>query len=450
MNNVWRFIGLMSLVLFIHLGVQAQEVSIKQVQQAMNDLTSSKRDLKDAQGKVCPAVSVQLSIEEGISFREAVQVEPKTGGYTVFVPAYTKQLTVLRADTVLCQVLFPQWNIQQLEPNNTYSVELAVKLDLDMVFRVEPATAQVTVNGVDVPLDKEGVGTFACEVNQTYNYTISAPGYVSFSDAFMITPEDDRVDPINVSLERQTVPVRFYCNAKEFEVLLDNESWGLVDHDEEIELPVGNWDLRIVADGYEAYSQSVRIADGIEPIRVGLKSSDEVSKKLRPRMSIFVGGGVGFPIEQRTNMNKDNVTAYPVRVGFDMDIFVSRFFTIRPGLEFMALLGDKMKQDDKTPYSVNLFALANFNAPLGKFNRHHFSIGVGPLVGFSGLLSDDKNSSSSSNVDETKKVLYGGRVEARITLNHIIFGMNIDYMRCDYTIGGKGLIAPMLHVGYKF
>ena len=263
----------------------------------------------------------------------------------------------------------------------------------------------------------------------------------------MITPEDDRVDPINVSLERQTVPVRFYCNAKEFEVLLDNESWGLVDHDEEIELPVGNWDLRIVADGYEAYSQSVRIADGIEPIRVGLKSSDEVSKKLRPRMSIFVGGGVGFPIEQRTNMNKDNVTAYPVRVGFDMDIFVSRFFTIRPGLEFMALLGDKMKQDDKTPYSVNLFALANFNAPLGKFNRHHFSIGVGPLVGFSGLLSDDKNSSSSSNVDETKKVLYGGRVEARITLNHIIFGMNL---RCDYTIGGKGLIAPMLHVGYKF
>ena len=60
MNNVWRFIGLVSLALFIHLGAQAQEVSIKQVQQAMNDLTSSKRDLKDAQGKVCPAVSVQL------------------------------------------------------------------------------------------------------------------------------------------------------------------------------------------------------------------------------------------------------------------------------------------------------------------------------------------------------------------------------------------------------
>lgn len=449
MNNVWRFIGLVSLALFIHLGVQAQEVSIKRVQLDMNNTTSSKRDLKDAQGKVCPAVSVQLSIEEGISFREQVQVEPKTGGYTVFVPAYTKQLTVLRADTVLCQVHFPQWGIQQLEPNNTYSVELAVKLDLDKVFKVEPATAQVTVNGVNVPLDKEGVGAFACEMNQMYSYTISAPGYESKSGDFIIAPDADRVEPVNVSLERQTVPVRFACNAKEFEVLLDNESWGLVGNDEAIDLPVGDWELRIVADGYEAYSQSVRIADGIEPIRVGLKSSDEVSKKLRSRGSIFVGGGVGFPIEKRTEMNKDNVTAYPVRVGLDIDVFVSRFFTIRPGLEFMALLGDKMKRDDKTPYSVNFNLLANFNAPLGKFNRHHFSIGVGPIIGWGGLLDEEKNTTTNSE-DEDSKLLYGGRAEARITINHFIFGMNIDYLRCDYTIGGKGMIAPMLHIGYKF
>lgn len=448
MNNVCRFIGLL-VCLFIHLGLHAQEVSIKQVQHVANDLTSSKRDLKDSQGKVCPAVLVQLSIDEGIFFCEGVKVEPKTGGYTVFVPAYTKQLTVMQADTVLCEVIFPKWDIMQLEPNNTYSVELAVKLNLDKVFKVEPATARVEVNGEQVPLDAEGVGAFSCEVNKMYNYTISAPGYEVFSDAFMISPEDESLEPINISLERQTVPVRFYCNAKEFEVLLDNESWGLVGNDEEIELPVGNWDLRIVADGYEAKSQQVSITNGIAPIRVALQSSDQVSKKLRSRWSLFVGGGVGFPIEQRTHMNKDNVNAYPVRIGFDWDIFVNRFFTIRPGIEYMALLGDQMKQDDRTPYSLNLSVLANFNAPLGKFNRHHISVGIGPLVGFAGWLKDDENASSSTD-DEQSKVLYGGRVEARVTLNHIIFGMNIDYMRCDYTIGGKGLIAPMLHVGYKF
>ena len=148
-------------------------------------------------------------------------------------------------------------------------------------------------------------------------------------------------------------------------------------------------------------------------------------------------------------MNKDNVNAYPVRIGVDWDIFVNRFFTIRPGIECMALLGDQMKQDDRTPYSLNLSVLANFNAPLGKFNRHHISVGIGPLVGFAGWLKGDENASSSTD-DELSEVLYGGRVEARVTLNHIIFGMNIDYMRCDNTIGGKGLIAPMLHVGYKF
>lgn len=449
MNNVLRFIGLVSLALFIHLGVQAQEVSIKQVQQDMKNPTSSKKNLKDAQGKVCPAVIVQLLIDEGISFPEAEEVESETGSYKVFVPAYTKQLTVLRADTVLCQVLFPQWGIQQLEPNNTYRVELAIKQDLDKVFKVEPATAQVTVNGVDVPLDKEGVGTFACEVNQMYNYTISAPGYESKLGDFIIAPDADRVEPINVSLERQTVPVRFACNAKEFEVLLDNESWGLVSNDEAIELPVGDWELRIVADGYEAFMQSVHIEEGAAPIQVALKSSNEVSKKLRPRMSFYAGGGVGFPIEKRTEMNKDNVTAYPVRVGLDMDVFVSRFFIIRPGLEFMALLGDKMKRDDKTPYSFNFNLLANFNAPLGKFNRHHFSIGVGPIIGWGGLLDEEKNTTTNSE-EEDSKLLYGGRAEARITINHFIFGMNIDYLRCDYTIGGKGMIAPMLHIGYKF
>ncbi len=449
MRNFFRFIGLLNLFLFIHPELQAQEVSIKQVRQETNDLTSSKRDLKDAQGKVCPAVLVQLSMDEGISFREAVKVESRTGGYTVFVPAYTKRLTVLKAGDVLCEVQFPQWDIAQLEPNNTYSVELSVKLDLDKVFRVEPASAKVEVNEINVPLDKDGVGTFPCEINQMYNYTISAPGYESFSDAFMISSEDDRVDPINISLERQTVPVRFYCNAKEFEVLLDNESWGLIGNDEEIDLPVGNWDLRIVADGYETQSQQVSIMEEAAPIRVALKSSNQVSNKLRPRASLFVGGGVGFPIEQRTHMNKDNVTAYPVRFGVDEDFFVNRFFTIRPGLEFMALLGGEMEQEEATPYSINVFVLANFNAPLGKFNRHHISVGIGPLIGYADWLHE-KDKSAPSTDDELSKVLYGGRVEARITLNHFIFGMNIDYMRCEHTIGGKGLIAPMLHVGYKF
>ena len=449
MNNICRFISLLSLFFLIHLGLHAQELSIKQVLHVPNDLTSSKRDLKDAEGKVCPAVLVQLSIEDDISFREAVNVESRTGGYTVFVPAYTKRLTVLKADSILCEVQFPQWNITQLEPNNTYSVDFSISLDLDKIFRVEPAFAKVEVNGINVPLDKNGMGVFPCEVNQMYSYTISAPGYEPFSDAFMILPEDECVDPINIFLEKETVPVRFYCNAKEFEVLLDNESWGLVRNGERIDLPLGNWILRMVADGYEEQSRKVSITKETTRISVALESSNQVSNKLRPRTSLFVSGGAGIPFEQRKNLNEENITTYPVRIGLDIDFFVSRFFTLRPGLEFMALLGEEMEIEDATPYSVNLSVLANFNVPLGKFNRHHFSIGLGPLLGLSGWLQDDKSASPSTD-NELGKVLYGGRAEARITLNHFIIGINIDYMRCENIIDGDGLIAPMLHMGYKF
>lgn len=447
MNYVCRFLGLVSLFLFIDLGVQAQEVSIKQVELSLIDITSSKRDKRDSQGKVYPAISVELPIAEGITFKEAIDVETRTGGYMVFVPAFTKQLTILRSNKVLCQVPFSQWGIQQLEPNNTYRVVLAVKLELDKVFKVEPATATVKVNGIYVPLDDKGMGTFACDVNKIYRYEITAPGYKSYSKSFIIGPDDDKIEPINVALERQTVPVRFYCNARNFDILLNNEFFASVGHDEEIELPEGNWNLQIVADGYETYSQFVRIAKGIEPIRVALKSSNEVSKKLRPRFSLYVGGGVAFPTEMRTNMNKENVSAYPIRVGIDADFYLNRFFTLRPGAEFMPLEGDKMKQDDKTPYLVNFFVLANCNMPLGQFNRHHFSVGAGPLVGYSRMLSE--NGETSSKGDESILV-YGGRTEARFTINHFIFGMNIDYLRCKQAIGGKGLISLMLHTGYKF
>jgi len=44
----------------------------------------------------------------------------------------------------------------------------------------------------------------------------------------------------------------------------------------------------------------------------------------------------------------------------------------------------------------------------------------------------------------------GGRVEARFSLNHFILGVNVDYLNSKKVIGGDGIIAPMVSLGYKF
>lgn len=128
---------------------------------------------------------------------------------------------------------------------------------------------------------------------------------------------------------------------------------------------------------------------------------------------------------------------------------MKRWLTFRPGIEMMALCGDDIKVDDKIPFSINVPLVFSLNAPLGKFNRNHFSVGLGPVIGLAWLLDDEKDNSNTST-DKKEGWLLGGRVEARFSFNHFILGVNVDYLNSKEVIGGNGIIAPMVSLGYKF
>ena len=448
MKTIKFFILLVGMLLAQTLAF-GQKVTIKDVKFVASDITASKYERKDAAGNICAAVKVQIPTVTGIQFSNKVgDVQHSSGEYIVYVSPGIKTLTIADDNASLCVVDFEKVGIE-VTSKCTYQVVLTQEQALNKVFKIEPITATLSVNGQIVALGEDGVGSVECEVGKIYNYTISASGYETIEDAFMVSPEDETVEPINVTLERKMAMVKFQANVDNVEVLLDDESWGVVDNGQQIELPVGTWNVRLVADKYDDWMSKVIVTEQSNVINASLKKSEDVSKKLRSRTSFYVGGGFAFPLESRTEMNKENVKGYPVRLGLDFETYMKRWLTFRIGIEAMALCGNEIQIDDKTPFSVNIPLVFSINAPLGKFNRNHFSVGLGPVIGYASLLEDEENSSNSSS-EENQGLLLGGRLEARFSFNHFILGVNVDYLNAEKVIGGNGIIAPMVSLGYKF
>lgn len=80
----------------------AQNIEVKRVEVSALDYTSSKKDLKDKLGKVCPAIKVQVPGLDNLTFKEAQgEVYFNAGEYTLFVPSDTRQLTIMNGEKPL-------------------------------------------------------------------------------------------------------------------------------------------------------------------------------------------------------------------------------------------------------------------------------------------------------------------------------------------------------------
>lgn len=250
--------------------------------------------------------------------------------------------------------------------------------------------------------------------------------------------------------------VVFNNNVKEFELFINNESFGQIKSGKQIEVPVGSCNVRIVAEKYEDWFKTIQITENGSAIEVRMEKSNDVSNKLRSRASLFAGGGLAFDFNSSTEMNKDNLRGYPIRIGIDYEKFIKRWFTFRPAIEFTYFCGPNMEIDDVSPFAIDIPLIFSFNIPLGKFNRNHFSIGAGPMFGYASFTKDSENNDNSKSTeendnDENNDFLAGGRIEARVTVNHFVLGFNIDYQYyIKQKIAENGLLVPMITMGYKF
>ena len=260
----------------------------------------------------------------------------------------------------------------------------------------------------------------------------------------MVTPEENTLEPIDILLDRQLTLVTLLCTAKKFDVVLESGETFTTRNNTMVNFPKGRYRVQVMAEGYETLNGEVVVDDNTKELMFSLsKQKSNVTKKLRKRIVLYGGGGYCFTFDNRTNMEKETVEGYPFRLGLEYEHFWARHFTFRIGGEFMGYGGDNMKCDDETPMVIEFPFSFNVNIPLGKFNRHHFSIGVGPMLGLGWYKEEE-----SSDEDSTG-FFYGARADARFTLNHFVIGENVDYHNCK-TFLDDDFIAPMAFIGYKF
>lgn len=445
-----RFVKAFSVILFSLIAVfdlHAQNISIKEVKELIMDITASKYERKDNAGKSCAVIKVALPSSGNISFTPCIgETTYQSGQYIVYVSEGTTSLTLMRNNSAACIIDFEKYGLEILS-KHTYMATLDVEQTREAIFHIQPAHATLKINDETVTLNNDGTAKFTCKPDVLYNYIIQADNYETVEDGFMLDPEEGYIEPINIILEPRMSNVTFMGNVDEIEVIVNNESYGMIENGKSIKLPFGINDIKIVAEKYEDWNQKISISGETSKVNFNMHKANDVSKKLRSRASFYVGSGFIFDFNSEMNMEKQNMVGYPLKAGVDIEKFITRWFTFRYGIEAMFFLGNQLEINDNSPFSVNVPLIFSINAPLGKFNRNHFSVGLGPVLGYVFLDEEGSNADSEEKFD----ILGGGRLEARFTFNHFILSAGLEYQYfIKQNLSENGFLVPSLTLGYKF
>lgn len=184
---------------------KAQEAKVKRVEPSPMDLSASKYQRLDLNGKACALVRVEVLADDVEFFGDVVNpVEHKTGDYWVYMPGGSKMLQIKSRSFLPLFINFDDYGIKALQPMVTYVITLSLPAGAVqqqsatsgrnyLVMNVSPANAKVTVEGVEREVRDGKVKTLLR--HGTYSYHVEAPGYL---------PEDGRV---NVGSDRAELTV---------------------------------------------------------------------------------------------------------------------------------------------------------------------------------------------------------------------------------------------------
>ncbi len=182
-----------------------QEAKVKRVEPSPMDLSASKYQRLDLNGKACALVRVEVLADDVEFFGDVVNpVEHKTGDYWVYMPGGSKMLQIKSRSFLPLFISFDDYGIKALQPMVTYVITLSLPAGAMqqqsatagrnyLVMNVSPANAKVTVEGVEREVRDGKVKTLLR--HGTYSYHVEAPGYL---------PEDGRV---NVGSDRAELTV---------------------------------------------------------------------------------------------------------------------------------------------------------------------------------------------------------------------------------------------------
>lgn len=282
-----RIIYLLLLSL-LSLTAMAQELTVKSFE-LTSSLDGKKYVRLDANDDPCALIKVQLA-RQGAVFEGNVvgQVDYKTSEYWVYMYTGSTKMLTVKVDGVLpLKVYFPDYGIDRLQPNNTYSLVLTlpstgrqeVNLGADFfVLMVEPANADVKVEIDGSPKSRKSDGSFMATLEPgEHRYNISATGYLPISKTFRMG-NTKMTETVNLTADQCELTVS--CKTTEAQIYVDNELRGKGNW--KGKLPSGDYIVEARLDGHRAVRKLVKLAnqkpascpiEALEPILGGLSVS---------------------------------------------------------------------------------------------------------------------------------------------------------------------------------
>jgi len=187
---------LILLVCLLALTTQAQELTIKSMTVAGNDISASQYERKDLNGQACALVKVLLA-SPGAVFEGNVigDVAYKTGEYWVYMTEGSKELRIKHPQTQPLQVVFKKLGIDKLASKTTYMLsvllpQVAVQAQTQkLIIKYSPSYATVLI---DTKL-YQGDGRVEVELPLgSHDYIIAADGYESVEATVKLTAKAPR------------------------------------------------------------------------------------------------------------------------------------------------------------------------------------------------------------------------------------------------------------------
>lgn len=249
--------------------IHAQDITVKSVSLRPTDLTARTSARTDSQGNNCALIKVAVVGVDDLSFPDAVgSTEYSNGEYLVYMPKDTKFLQYERkSEGVNSKINFEEYGIE-IEESRVYSIVLTTgEQQRTATFFIEPLNAVLKIDGKVVKFDENGKVTIPI-TEGVHPYEVTAEGFVRQTGNI---PQggDDWSNAIN--LDPILHEVSFLIIPAQHTLFIDNKH---CDGDK-MELSEGNHEVRITADGYDEYTQTLSVTSNMASISISLEKAKE-------------------------------------------------------------------------------------------------------------------------------------------------------------------------------
>ena len=246
----------------------AQELSVKQFSESVNDLSARTMARQDNNGNDCALIKVQLA-SAGVTFEGNIvgDVAFKTNEYWVYMADGSKRLKIVHPSYLPLEVKFVDYEIAALKSKCTYVLTITMG---DLPKGVEPAKVQTgwiiiesVPSGASVYINDEFVGNTPLEGYKQaygkYSYRLEHPNY---------HPESGTIDLNTGRFEKKVTfspafgAISVTSEKQGAKVLLDGKDTGKVTPCTLDEVPSGQHSITLQLDMYAPYQQKVNVSDG--------------------------------------------------------------------------------------------------------------------------------------------------------------------------------------------